>query len=77
LRATSCRAAVGRRSNGVARYEIADPQRHHHHFVDEQTGTVEAFQDDDLERAIDAVAQRLGVDLSGHDLVLRGSRRAG
>lgn len=63
--------------DGVARYEIADPERHHHHFVDEQTGTVEAFHDDDLERAIDAVAQRLGVDLSGHDLVLRGSRRAG
>jgi Fur family ferric uptake transcriptional regulator len=63
--------------DGAARYEIADPERHHHHFVDEQTGTVEAFHDDDLERAIDAVAQRLGVDLSGHDLVLRGSRRAG
>jgi Fur family ferric uptake transcriptional regulator len=63
--------------DGIARYEIADPERHHHHFVDEQTGTVEAFHDDDLERAIDAVARRLGVQLSGHDLVLRGFRRAG
>jgi Fur family transcriptional regulator, ferric uptake regulator len=63
--------------DGIARYEIADPERHHHHFVDEQTGTVEAFHDDDLERAIDAVARRLGVQLSGHDLVLRGSRRPG
>jgi Fur family ferric uptake transcriptional regulator len=62
--------------DGIARYEIADPERHHHHFVDEQTGTVEAFHDDDLERAIDAVARRLGVQLSGHDLVLRGFRRA-
>jgi Fe2+ or Zn2+ uptake regulation protein len=46
-------------------------------MTSEHMGTVEAFQDDDLERAIDAVAQRLGVDLSGRDLVLRGSRRAG
>lgn len=61
--------------DGVARYEIADPDRHHHHFVDERTGRVEAFSDEALEQAIDAVAQRLGVRLSGHDVVLRGARR--
>jgi Fur family ferric uptake transcriptional regulator len=61
--------------DGVARYEIADPDRHHHHFVDERTGAVEAFSDDALEHAIDAVARRLGVELSGHDVVLRGARR--
>jgi Fur family ferric uptake transcriptional regulator len=60
--------------DGVARYEIADPDRHHHHFVDEQTGEVEAFSDEALEQAIDAVAGRLGVRLSGHDVVLRGAR---
>ena len=61
--------------DGVARYEIADPEQHHHHFVDESTGTVEAFSDDALERAIDDVAARLGIELSGHDVVLRGARR--
>jgi len=60
--------------DGIARFEIADPQRHHHHFVDEQTGDVEAFSDEALEQAIAAVAQRLGVELSGHDVVLRGAR---
>jgi Fur family transcriptional regulator, ferric uptake regulator len=60
--------------DGVARYEIADPDRHHHHFVDEQTGEVEAFSDEALECAIDAVAGRLGVKLTGHDVVLRGAR---
>jgi Fur family ferric uptake transcriptional regulator len=61
--------------DGIARYEIADPKHHHHHFVDETTGSVEAFTDDGLERAIDAVAERLEIDLSGHDVVLRGTRR--
>jgi Fur family transcriptional regulator, ferric uptake regulator len=61
--------------DGIARYEIADPEEHHHHFVDETTGSVEAFSDDALEQAIDAVADRLGIDLTGHDVVLRGTRR--
>ena len=60
--------------DGIARYEISDPEHHHHHFVDEATGVVEAFTDDALERAIDAVAERLGIQLSGHDVVLRGTR---
>jgi Fur family ferric uptake transcriptional regulator len=63
--------------DGVARFEIADPHRHHHHFVDEQTGEVEPFADETLEHAIETVAQRLGVELSGHDVVLRGARRSG
>jgi len=63
--------------DGIARFEIADPHRHHHHFVDERTGDVEAFSDEALERAIDSVARRLGVELTGHDVVLRGERRAG
>jgi Fur family ferric uptake transcriptional regulator len=61
--------------DGVARFEIADPQRHHHHFVDESTGDVEAFSDEALERAIAGVARRLGFELTGHDVVLRGARR--
>ena len=62
--------------DGIARYEIADPE-HHHHFVNEATGPVEAFSDDALEHAISDVAARLGIDLAGHDVVLRGTRRPG
>ena len=36
--------------DGIARYEIADPEEHHHHFVDETTGSVEAFSDDALSK---------------------------
>jgi Fur family ferric uptake transcriptional regulator len=63
--------------DGVARFEIADAEHHHHHVVDESTGRVEAFSDEDLERAIHAVADRLGLRLTGHDVVLRGTRAVG
>ncbi|WP_210493129.1 transcriptional repressor [Patulibacter sp. SYSU D01012] len=63
--------------DGVARFEIADPDHHHHHVVDEATGAVEPFADDELERAIAGVAARLGYELTGHDVVLRGRRRGG
>jgi len=58
--------------DGVARYEIADPDRHHHHLIDETSGTAHPFNDDELERVIAAVAVRLGVTLTGHDVVIRG-----
>jgi Fur family ferric uptake transcriptional regulator len=61
--------------DGIARFEIADPDRHHHHFVNERTGEVEAFADEALERAINEVARRLDVELTGHDVVLRGTKR--
>jgi Fur family ferric uptake transcriptional regulator len=63
--------------DGIARYEVADPERHHHHFLDERTGEVIAFEDDELEAVIEAVAERLGVDLDSHDVILRGSVRGG
>jgi Fur family ferric uptake transcriptional regulator len=62
--------------DGVARFEIADPEHHHHHVVDEVSGDVRPFSDDDLKRAIEAVADRLGIELTGHDVVLRGRPRA-
>jgi Fur family transcriptional regulator, ferric uptake regulator len=61
--------------DGIARYEIADPQQHHHHFVDEETGEVVPFTDEALERAIHAVAERLGVRLTAHEVILRGVAR--
>lgn len=63
--------------DGIARYEIADPDHHHHHVVDERTGEVRPFADDELERVIADVADRLGIDLTGHEVVLRGTPRDG
>lgn len=60
---------------GVAHYEIADPEAHHHHIVDSETGAIEAFEDPALERAIVAAARRAGIELTGHDVVLRGTRK--
>ncbi len=62
---------------GVAHYEIADPSGdHHHHLVDDDTGEITEFTDAQLEHAIQQLAQRLGIELSGHDIVLRGRRTA-
>ena len=62
--------------DGVARFEIADPERHHHHVVDEFTGEVRPFSDEALEQAIAAVGQRLGMRLTSHEVILRGVRDA-
>jgi Fur family transcriptional regulator, ferric uptake regulator len=60
--------------DGIARYEIADPERHHHHVVDERTGEVRPFTDERLEEAIAAVGERLGMRLTSHEVILRGVR---
>jgi Fur family transcriptional regulator, ferric uptake regulator len=61
---------------GVARYEPADPSgEHHHHLVDEDTGEVLPFEDADLERAVEGIGERLGIDVTGHDVILRFRRR--
>lgn len=57
------------------RYEIVDPRHRHHHFVDEASGEVRPFTDEAIEEAIGAVAERLGVQLTGHDVILRGRLR--
>src|ERR1700739_4992054 len=58
--------------DGIARYKIADPQRHHHHIVDERSGEVRPFTDEALEDAIAAVGRRLGMRLTSHEVILRG-----
>jgi Fur family ferric uptake transcriptional regulator len=60
--------------DGVARYEPAHPGgEHHHHVVCDDCGKVEAFEDSPLEQAIHVLSDRLGYDVEGHDVVLRGS----
>ena len=60
--------------DGTARFERAMPGGAHHHHVLFEDGTIEPFHDDDLEHAIHALAERLGVDLTGHDIVLHAKR---
>ena len=61
-------------AQGVSSYEIADRENHHHHLIDDATGKVERLEDPALERAIVAAAKRAGFDLTGHEVVLRGTR---
>jgi Fur family ferric uptake transcriptional regulator len=57
----------------AAGYERVDPGgHHHHHIVCEQCGRVVAFEDDGLEQAIVALAQRPDFNVSKHEVTLRG-----
>ena len=54
-------------------YERVDPGgHHHHHIVCEQCGRVVAFEDDGLEQAIVALAERPDFKVSKHEVTLRG-----
>jgi Fur family ferric uptake transcriptional regulator len=56
-----------------AGYERVDPGgHHHHHIVCERCGKVIAFEDDRLEQAITALAERPDFEVSSHDVTLRG-----
>jgi Fur family ferric uptake transcriptional regulator len=59
---------------GQARFETADPSgTHHHHLICNQCGKLIAFDDPNLERAIDKLSERLGVTVEHHDVLLRGA----
>ena len=59
---------------GVSRYEpIHSDREHHHHLVCDDCGKVEAFADEELERALRNVEGRTGYSVAGHDVVLRGA----
>jgi Fur family ferric uptake transcriptional regulator len=59
---------------GGIRYEPVIPGgEHHHHVVCESCGRVTAFEDVQLERAIDRLGRRLGHTVSGHEVVIRGT----
>ena len=60
--------------DGTACFEPADPSgEHHHHAICDTCGRMDAFEEPELERALAAVAERLGYASRGHDLVLRGT----
>ncbi len=58
--------------DGIARFEPARPDGHHHHLVCADCGKVSAFSDPALEQALDDVATRLGY-ADAHDVLLRGA----
>ena len=59
---------------GTSRFEpIHSDGHHHHHLVCDDCGKVEAFADDELERALRKVEGRTGYSVAGHDVVLRGA----
>jgi Fur family ferric uptake transcriptional regulator len=60
--------------HGIARFELVDPEgAHHHHFVCERCGELSPFEDDELERVIHRVADRLQFEVGDHDITLRGA----
>jgi Fur family ferric uptake transcriptional regulator len=60
-------------AEGVARYEPIDPSgQHHHHIVCERCGQVAAFEDRDLEAAIERLSRRVAYSIDTHDVTLRG-----
>jgi Fur family ferric uptake transcriptional regulator len=61
--------------SGTARYEAVRCDAHHHHFVCEDCGKVEAFADSGLERALERVQGSSRYEVVGHDVVLRGACR--
>lgn len=57
----------------VARYEPVSPDgEHHHHLLCERCGKVRAFEDPELERAIDALCGRVDYTVVAHEVTLRG-----
>jgi Fur family ferric uptake transcriptional regulator len=60
--------------DGSARYEAAQPGgEHHHHVVCDRCGQVSPFEDERLEAAIHALAERVEHVIDAHDVVLRGA----
>lgn len=58
---------------GIARYEPARADHHHHHLVCDTCGQVLPFHDEALERAITSLSRRVDFDVSQHEIVLHGA----
>ena len=59
---------------GTARFEAVHTSGdHHHHLVCRDCGRVDAFEDDELERALRLVEGRTGYSVAEHEVVLRGA----
>jgi Fur family transcriptional regulator, ferric uptake regulator len=62
---------------GIVRYEpLREGPGHHHHIVCERCGRLEPFTDPGLERAIRRLSERLPLEVSEHEIVIRGACRS-
>lgn len=58
----------------MVRYErVCSREEHHHHLVCEGCGLVMPFSDAGLERAISRLSERVPLNVSEHEIVLRGA----
>ena len=59
---------------GMARYERVEPSGdHHHHMICDRCGDVLPFEDRELERALDHLADRLSFQVADHEVLLHGA----
>ena len=59
---------------GVVRFEpVRGARGHHHHLICDHCGTLTPFTDDELERTIHHVSQRVPLNVSEHEIILHGS----
>lgn len=56
-----------------SRFEVN--MEHHHHLIDLESGEVVEFQNEELERMKEKIAEELGYDLIDHRLELYGRKR--
>lgn len=62
---------------GIVRYEPARAgSGHHHHLVCQRCGRLEPFTDAGLERAIHRLSERVPLQVSEHEIVIRGACRS-
>lgn len=55
------------------RYELVLPDgEHHHHIVCDRCGKTVAFDDEELEAAVEAISRRASFRVEGHDVTLHG-----
>jgi Fur family ferric uptake transcriptional regulator len=59
---------------GIDRFEaVHEGSGHHHHLICDHCGTLTPFADEELERAIRHVSQRVPLNVSEHEVVLHGA----
>jgi Fur family ferric uptake transcriptional regulator len=58
---------------GLARFEAARGEGHHHHMVCDACGRVMPFEDAELEASIQRLADKVTFDVAEHDVVLHGA----
>ena len=61
------------RARTLARFEAHRSEGHHHHMVCDACGQVIPFEDPELERSIQKLADKVTFTVAEHDVVLHGA----